>query len=513
MVARGAAFVSFAPIWQMGMVLSDVVRYAIAEAYENDNSVTRELQAVQASLMWVFTGVWSGFRRSTEISCSFLQPPVTMLAWSNAFSRSGHVEILPTADDSSEVLEQKWREWSAQEARKRLVFRTFLHDSQAMLVHMRPPLISPAQMYLPIPASRKLWLAADAHSWRNTFLAQSSLESRPMPSTVDMLSDFELFSSADHSTDISLCRLLVAHSLAHEVFEYRQQAQMLQYAGERRQRDKSLSHLSKYRDLYVHPSNTRKTFADLPPRYDDLNAFLTLVEADSSSPPEIAFVLEFLMMLLHVSLDDIQVFAGRAGEDEARKVYPRVRTWTQNSESRRSLWHAGQVFHHSRRFEETRLRDFYAVALYHATLVLWVWGMVTSGTSRQSGHSTPLRATARSNPYQHQPPPSFQAALASGTQGKSKILLDSPESKSTKAFVQLGHGTPGLQDALRRPTEMPEARPSATSESFCSLLDSRGVMATAAAVMRGNFPQTKGGLPPLVGNLASLLDDLGRLST
>jgi hypothetical protein len=37
------------------------------------------------------------------------------------------------------------------------------------------------------------------------------------------------------------------------------------------------------------------------------------------------------------------------------------------------------------------------------------------------------------------------------------------------------------------------------------------VMATAAGVLRGNFPHSKGALPPLVGNLASLLDDLGRL--
>lgn len=38
-------------------------------------------------------------------------------------------------------------------------------------------------------------------------------------------------------------------------------------------------------------------------------------------------------------------------------------------------------------------------------------------------------------------------------------------------------------------------------------------MATAAGVLRGNFPRTtaKGGLPPLVGNLACLLDDLGGL--
>jgi hypothetical protein len=249
MVARGAAFVSFPPIWKMGVMLLDVVRYAIGEEFEKDNSVTRELQAVQASLLWVVTAVWSGFRRTTEIGSSFLLPPVTMLAWSNAFSRSRYVNIVPALEDTSEVLEQKWRDWCEQEARKRLVFQTFLFDSQAMLVHMRPPLISPAQLDLPIPASRELWLASNAHSWRSAFLAQGSIEARVLPSTVDMFSDPELFSRLDHPTDPSLCRLLIAHSLAHEVFEYRKQAQMLQHAGERRRRDRVMSHMSKLRDL------------------------------------------------------------------------------------------------------------------------------------------------------------------------------------------------------------------------------------------------------------------------
>jgi hypothetical protein len=258
MVARGAAFVSFPPIWKMGMVLQDVVRYAIAAEFERDNSTTRELQAVQCSLMWVNTGVWSGFRRSTEIAASFLQPPVTMLAWSNAFTRSRYRDILPAADDSSDTLEQKWREWAEEEAWKRLVFYTFLHDSQAMLVHMRSPLMTPAQMHLPVPCSRELWLAPNAHAWRSAFLAQHSTDGGGLPSTIDMFSDPELFSSVDHHADKSLCRLLVAHSMAHDVFEYRQQAQMLQHAGEKRRRDKGLSHMSRLRDLCV-----SQTYPDL----------------------------------------------------------------------------------------------------------------------------------------------------------------------------------------------------------------------------------------------------------
>lgn len=347
-------------------------------------------------------------------------------------------------------------------------------------------------------------MASNALAWRNVFMAQSTFDGGAIPSTIEMFSDPELFSGVDHHTDKSLCRLLVAHSMAHDVFEYRQQAQMLRHAGERRRRDKGLSHMSRLRDLYVFSSHfvamcLTNTFC----RYDDLTAFLTSCEADITTPPEIPFVLEFLMMSLHVELDDIQLFAGREGEDEARRIFPQVRTWTRDAESRKAVWHAGQVFNHAKAFEKTRLRDFYAVATYHATLVLWVWGMVTSGSSRQSGIATPVGTTLPQNP-----PP--QIAFTA-TKSQARVVLDGPESKNTKAFVQLGHGTPGLLNAVRPANEMLDARPSSTSEVFTSLFDSRGVMASAAGVLKGNFPHTKGSLPPLVANLSNLLDELGKL--
>lgn len=249
LAARGAAFISYAPIWKMGMVLQDVVRYAIADEFEKDNSTTRELQAVQTSLLWVNTGLWSGFRRSTEIAASFLQPPVTMLAWSNAFSSLRYKEIAPAINDPTDLLEQKWREWSEREALKRLVFRMFLHDAQAMLVHMRAPLITPAQMHLPIPASREIWLAPNADAWQDAVLAQKRLGSEPLPSVIDIVADPALLADLEHDTDKPLCQLLIAHALAHEVFEYRQQAQILQRSGKSRRRDRELSHKSKLRDL------------------------------------------------------------------------------------------------------------------------------------------------------------------------------------------------------------------------------------------------------------------------
>lgn len=210
-------------------------------------------------------------------------------------------------------------------------------------------------------------------------------------------------------------------------------------------------------------------------------------------------------MELHVSLDEIQIFAGRAGEDEARKVFPQVRTWTEDSESRLAVWHAGQVIRAARSFEKTRLRDFYAVAVHHAALTLWVYGMVTSNTTRQSGLQTPLGLKSKSTP-QH-------STILPADFSRQKVYLDAEDDKPVRAFTQLGRGVPGLQHLPPAKNGVAEARPdlAGNAGSFCALYNSKGVMSVAASTLRGNFPQTKQGLPPLVENLANLMDELGNL--
>lgn len=222
------------------------------------------------------------------------------------------------------------------------------------------------------------------------------------------------------------------------------------------------------------------------------------------------------MMKLHVSLDDIQLFAGRAGEEEARKVYPQIRAWTEESDSRTAVWHAGQLFRVARGFESTRLRDFYAVAVHHAALTLWVYGMVVSNTNRQSGLQTPVGQPAVAytpngqRARQPQAPPNLMAATSS-----RKLYLDGSDEKAGRAFAQLRLGVPGLQKNSNAAKDGSTARPESAPSpgAFCPLYNSKGVMAVAAAVLRGNFPRSKEGLPPLVENLAIFMDDLGKLST
>ena len=481
MVAAGATYIALEPVWKLAFVIQEVVRLAVAQVFERDNSTTRQLQPLQTYLLWLNIGIWSGFRRKTEIASSFLQPAITMLSWSDAFSKFRYKDNIPTMQDDDQTLNDKWTRWIEQESFKRLVMHVFIHDSQVAIAHVKNPLIPPAQMLLPLPASRRLWLAQNAQAWRNLYFVENRPTQSLLPSIMALAGNISILDDLENVTDRRLCLLIACHSLAYEVFQFRQQqALLLVDMQSQGRKDRWLAHSSRQKDLY-----------------EDLSALVTYCEVQIEPLPEALFTLEYLMMVLHVSLDDIQLFSGKSGEDEARRVYPQIRTWTQETSSRTTVWHAGQVLRIARAFERTRLRDFYAVAVYHSTLTLWVYGMVTSTTARNSGGQSPIKARQRST-------------AGYGDQSHQEVFLDGDESKTVRAFRQLGHGKPCLH---KLSADLSAAgRQQESTPVPCFLYNAKGIMLLGADLLRQNYPRSRNGLPPLVENLANLMSELSKLS-
>jgi hypothetical protein len=485
MVASGAGHIALEPIWKMGLVLQEVVRLACGEIFESDNANTRNLQVLQAYLLWLDIGVYSGFRRKTEIALAFLQPVFTMLVWSNALNKFRYKDIRPNADDEGEVLQEKWKAWIEEESWKRLVIHVFLHDSKVSITNMKNTLLSPPQIQLPLPAAKELWFAPNAETWRNVFCRLHPPSINEIPSMLEFFSNNRLLSQVESFVDGSLCMLAACHGLSHEVWAYRQYSRMLCSWANLGRRDRWLSNQTAQRDLL-----------------DDISTMQAYCEMRPDASPELLLTLELMMMMLHVDLEDILTFSGRTGEDEARRVYPRIRTWTDEAESRIAVCHAGQVFRLARTFERTKLIEFYAVALYHAALTMWVYGMVTTNTARRSGVNSPALApqeTQRTTQPQSDPTAAPSAAATiSAMSPTTRILLDANDDKAVKSFTLLGQGVPGIQNL----------HPS----SFVPLENAKGVMETAEAVLKSNFPRSRNGLPPLVENLASLMGELSKLS-
>lgn len=68
MIAAGATTTGIRQIWKLGLALQERTRLAIFRALDHDNSVVRTLEIVQASLLWIEAGLWSGFRRKMEVA-------------------------------------------------------------------------------------------------------------------------------------------------------------------------------------------------------------------------------------------------------------------------------------------------------------------------------------------------------------------------------------------------------------------------------------------------------------
>ncbi|TKA69896.1 hypothetical protein B0A55_07526 [Friedmanniomyces simplex] len=469
-VAAGARYIALAPVWKMGLVIHEVVRIAIGDLLERDNKATRDLQPLQAILLGLDIGVWSGFRRKTEIALSFLQPLVTMLAWSNAFMKFSYRDVIPLPDDTDDVLMDKWRAWTEREAKKRLILHTFLHDSQLAILYAKNPLISPAQIMMPLPACRELWLAPNSHAWRNAYIRLGPPSQAETPAMMEFFGHNAVLDQSVGVYDKVLCMLVACHGLGHEIWQYRAHARLLAgWKNTNFRRDRRIDHLRLQRDLL-----------------DDLTSFQAHCDLQANYTPEIMLRLELLMMLLHVDIEDVQTFSGKLGEGEARRVFPKIQQWSQNAESRVAIFHAGQVFRVARTFEKTRLRDFYAVALYHAALTLWVYGMITTSAARRSGRQSPSAATQRLSNMSH------QSLIHS-----PRIPLDTTDDRAARSFQLLGQGTAGVYSL---------------QSEFVPLSSSRGLMGTAASILKDDFPQSFNGLPPLIENLANLMGEIGKLS-
>jgi hypothetical protein len=119
-VSAGSTWISTPAIWKLGLALQEVVRHCVADFFEQDNSHTRNLQALQAYVIGLDVGLWSGFKRKMEIAESFGQPIIVMLRRAGAFAamRNG-LSYLPQRSDSDAVLEAKWRKWAEKESLKR----------------------------------------------------------------------------------------------------------------------------------------------------------------------------------------------------------------------------------------------------------------------------------------------------------------------------------------------------------------------------------------------------------
>ena len=348
----------------------------------------------------------------------------------------------------------------------RLILHLFFHDVHASAALQKPPLTTLTELKFGLPASRELWMTKTATEWREIYLAQVPQVYKKI-TLIDLLEDPDLLHTMKGYIDVHLCTTAILHGYWYQIWALAE-SKSFYPASKTTHR---LSLITSHRELYC-----------------DLLDLAGKIPSLTNNSPVASLFSEFFMMVLHVPLADLQRFAGKFGEDEAREAYILFRTWSQTTEARVAVWHAGQVLKAAQDLGPTQLRGSNAIALYYSSLALWAYGLVTSNHP-----SSPTIATSGNQ----------QHGLVHFTRSTLNfpvfdVILNGNETTQITIFKASGKEIPGIL-SVDSPTK---------TAVFIPLKETDRILSNSRKIYQNNFPPSDDPLPSLVVNLVNLLKDL-----
>lgn len=456
MIAAGASLTPDASLRKIGFAIQEALRVTVPELFEGNNTLIADLQCLQCMGICLGIGLWSGNSRKMELSESFLQPFMTMIRRRGWFLRSAYPSISPSAEDEGSVLEDKWLAWIDQECRKRLVFFYYLHAIRQSISLFTNPLVSYAEMGLPLPAGRDLWLASSANQWKASYLSRADACAR-LPSLADLLHDVDLLADPHALFNIRLSSEILLGAAWVLIWDYRQVCSIMR--GQHTQWSTSSLVLTS--------------------RLAELTKLLDCIRISAPTDPQTTLFLELLLMHVHVPLEEVHLLAGAEGHEEARRVYPQLQEWAKTSAAREAVSHAAQLVAAARKVGQGCLRDFWAIAVYQAALTLWSYGVISNAAATDNtsaiGGPSPIAAKRK----------------------ETVFVLDGDDRSGTQRFIALNRGQGAINGSMG----------DKAGQSTVPLSEPGAVMGLLIDLFRMNH-KTLSSLPPLVSNLASLMEGL-----
>jgi hypothetical protein len=462
-VAWGAAHSRHPDIRKLGFAMQETARFAIAEMFEEDNRNIRDLRSMQTNGLHLQVGLWSGIRRKIEISESFMLPFITMLRRGGSF-RDKMIGRVPEHSEDPTANEARWRQWMSTESMKRLAFHALYEDTCISMALFNPPLVSPLEFLLELPCTRPLWDAASADEWRQILLTRQQNQDARLPTLRACIGDVGILINNQGSVDLQMSFMLLVCSVWSRVWQWRQM--------------KAMSMISNHNANSLPVSSYKQEIESVLKQ-------LALSEADilGGIGPHPKLMLEICQMHLHVSLEDIQIFAGKEGQEEARKMVASLRAWTKLSDSRQAIYHAGQVLRQAAQYPFGFLSGFAAISVYHASLVLWAYAVLAE-------------------------PENLQHTRYEGSPGNTMmefVRLDGSQAPGEfQRFLMLGKGVACIS-TYRVQQDQEDG-------SVTVLTDAMGVMESVTNLLankNGAFSE----MPPIVSNLVKLMQSLGKAAS
>jgi hypothetical protein len=404
LIVSGAALSHEPKIRSLASILFEPMRAATAALFERDNQNIRSLQPLQTYALMLDIGLWSGDSRQMEISESFAHSLNTMMRRGGQLRAHEDETIYPTQTDDLRTLQLKWHLWVATESIKRLSLHLIARDTASSICFVTAPLLSQSEISLAAPACNALWAAQNHQEWAQRW-SSIHLEKGMRhvgPHLRDVFDDVLLLASCARQVDVRACIFLTLANIWSKIWRYLEMQSRCGPLRSMTSRSAALVTETLLNDIEQCLSYFKLSLAEICPHPDK----------------EAQLHLNHQYMVLYAPMEDIQVFAGKHGENEAHQILDQMKAWASGQRARQAVWHGGQILRYAKEFTLGELRGYTAVALYHASVVFWAYSILAFSSS-----------------------PSERPA---STLEQECVLLDGEDGFEMQRFVALGRGVPTI---------------------------------------------------------------------
>ncbi|KAJ5819422.1 hypothetical protein N7474_005013 [Penicillium riverlandense] len=471
-IAYGACSSYTPAVQRLGYAIMDVVLLAIMAEWQPGNTFARDTQLVQGLTLALTVCLWSGDNCRLEAAETFSQSAVTAVRRAGLFRNQHTSESCPTApveSDQGQQLEDVWQRWIAQETERRLAYHIFVFDSELSMVQLTSPLISCGEMNAAFPEKEELWRSPSATEWKTRYHQFSNF-----PSSFKRDTNFSLATSTRWTLSGYFAEnegglrdeegILTVYGLWRFTFACRQSQDLLSGSYE--------DHLD-VGWLTAHTKALSKQLTDLVKR--------GCHPVDPVANVRLNLLKEFLCLTLCAPLENLQSFTGKSGVDVGAEIFPSLQEWVMSRGAREATWHAGKVLHEASRLPGVFTGGFFVIAVYHAAITLFAYGVIRASRSRQEGKVT-------TKPTWPAPP------LFEGT-----VWLSGSSWSEVRGYIALCEGHP----AVGHPSGKGRGR-------YAYLANGCEIMNYAINILKPEGAESQGEITPLIANLAQLMLEIGR---
>ncbi|KAF2489321.1 hypothetical protein BU16DRAFT_496007 [Lophium mytilinum] len=355
LIAYGSVSSPSQTVRKFGYALQEIVRASILRLVEEHHATLRESRVCQAFYIQLHLAFYSCVSRKIEMAEGYSMLGATILRRGKMLSKDAYVSPEEFLDIPALSLHQKWLRWAEKETQKRLVYFAMTLDAHTSITRRTKVLFSYAEMKTPLPSHGKLWEAETASSWFDILQQDVQVRLQQPPSLCKILRQPQLSAVQLSITDMTPAAIIFFAGFWSLILEYQQMNAIL--PGAQSSNDFVL--------------NSR--YAELISNLDSFKFNLVNLQVDC---PEVLIAQELMSLHLNVPFYQLSDYAGMGTEEDAHSAMPYAHRWFESPKSRIALWHSGQIFRAARLLKPKKLADIHVLALYHATLTLWVWSLL-----------------------------------------------------------------------------------------------------------------------------------------